>query len=271
MACSGECSKCNKCRDDCSCYKPYTIDSKNVIYNSSENCSTSKLLCFLGVNNNTPLNLILERIDSKLCLLNNFNPEICARNILGLPISTDIHTVVQKLLNYVCLAQDTKVKISTLDNSSGYLEDKLIVGDCLIKTIVSDILGNQSIKIELDFDCIKNNLPICLEINCNNCNPLTCVNPTFGTPVVICEGTNTIVTVSVSSPSGVLIQFSSDEGITWVDGNPNHYTFIFESTGFLQKIKARMAGCSIYTDGYVQLCAAPPVAPCIPLTSCSFS
>lgn len=284
MACSGSCKSCDKCVDTCGCNKnrlTYAassccadkIPAECVIYGYGDTQPTSKLMCFLGVSNNTPLNIILERLDKSLCLLNTFNPQTCARNLLGLPAVSDIHTVVQKLLDYACNSQDEKVKISATDTSSGYLAEKILLGDCMLKSIVQDSFGKQVLKIELDYNCIKNKLPSCIEVNCVDCNTTSCSQPVFGTPNIICQGSNTLVTVTVVSPVGSLIQFSSNEGVTWVDGNPNSHTFTFPSNGTLQKIKARMAGCTIYTDGFVQLCSAPPVAPvaCTGLTSCTFN
>jgi hypothetical protein len=266
--CKNTCNKCHQCTDICSCrakLEPCAttnckekISTDCVWYKFGNQSSMSNLMCFLGVPNNTNLTAILEKLDSKLCGLYNLKPDNCARQLLGLPVTTDIVYVIGKLLDYICTVQDVKVKVSATDLSGGYLIDKIDVGDCLIKTITQDLAGNQKLKISIDYVCLKTKIPTCIEVNCSECSQNTCVVPVFGTPTVVCQGNNSIVNVNVTSPAFSLIQFSSDEGITWVNGNPNSYTFTFASTGALQKIKARVAGCTVYADGYVQLCTVAP-------------
>jgi hypothetical protein len=130
----------------------------------------SNLLCFLGVSNNTNLTTILEKLDAKLCNLYKLNPGSCARQLLGLPATTDIVFVIGKLLDYICTVQDVKVKVSATDLAGGYLADKVEVGDCLVKTITQDLLGNQKLNISIDFNCLKTKIPICIEVNCTECN-----------------------------------------------------------------------------------------------------
>lgn len=271
--CNNTCNKCHQCTDICSCrakLEPCAttnckekISTDCVWYKFGNQSSMSNLLCFLGVSNNTNLTTILEKLDAKLCNLYKLTPGSCARQLLGLPATTDIVFVLGKLLEYICTVQDVKVKVSATDLAGGYLADKIELGDCLVKTITQDLAGNQKLKLSIDYNCLKSKIPTCIEVNCSECSQNTCVKPVFGTPTVVCQGNNTLVNVSVTSPAFSLIQFSSDEGITWVNGNPNSYSFMFASTGALQEIKARVAGCTVYADGYVQLCsvAPSPIAP----------
>lgn len=287
--CNNICNKCHQCTDICSCrakLEPCAtttckekISTDCVWYRFGNQSASSKLLCFLGVSNNTNLTTILEKLDEKLCPLFSYHPSSCARQLLGLPATTDILFILEKILTYICTATDEKVKVTPTDTTGGYLNDKIEVGDCLVKTVVSDSSGNQKLRFTIDFNCVKSKLPTCVEVNCTNCSPTTPVapptspvapspvqncNPIFGTPIVNCQGNNTSITVSVSNAGSSVVQFSSDEGVTWVTGNP--YTFVFPSTGALQKIKAKFQGCNNYVDGYIQLCNVTPVTPTSPVT-----
>lgn len=229
--CSGTCGRCYQCQDTCNCvplnYEDAPIDkidAEGVIYNMDTNCSTSNLMCFFGIRNGTNLKTILEKLDARLC------------QVRGL--------------------FDEKVKVSIDDTSEGYLFDKLIVGNCITKNIVTDTLGKQQLQLAVDCNCIK---------TCVNNIPTTCFLPVYGNPLRICNGATTSVQVSTTNTGNNIVQFSANEGATWVDGNPNNYSFIFPSNGTLQKIKARLKGCNEYVDGLVQLCTTvTPTAPTAP-------
>lgn len=234
--CSGTCGTCYQCQDTCSCNViPYVdapidkIDAEGVIYNMDTNCSTSRLMCFFGIRNGTNLKVILEKLDEKLC------------QVRGL--------------------FDEKVKVSVDDTTEGYLFDKLIVGDCITKSIVN-VGGNEKLLLGVDCNCIK---------NCIDDTPTTCFLPIFGNPLRICNGATTTVQISTINTGTSIVQFSTNEGLTWTDGTPNTYTYTFPSDGSLQKIKARLKGCTQYADGYVNLCTvsaptpvSPPVTPVAP-------
>lgn len=229
--CSGTCGRCYQCQDTCNCvplnYEDAPldkIDAEGVIYNMDANCSTSNLMCFFGIRNGTNLKTILEKLDEKLC------------QVRGL--------------------FDEKVKVSIDDTSEGYLFDKLIVGNCITKNIVTNSVGRQQLQLDIDCSCVK---------TCIDNVPTTCFVPIFGNPIVICQGTTTIVQVSVVNAGSRVVQFSIDEGVTWVNGAPGNYTFNFSSNGSLQKIKARLLGCSTYSDGYVRLCtvSTPVITPVV--------
>jgi len=235
--CSGTCGKCYQCQDTCNCvplnYEDAPIDkidAEGVIYNMDTNCSTSNLMCFFGIRNGTNLKVILEKLDEKLC------------QVRGL--------------------FDEKVKVSIDDTSEGYLFEKLIVGTCITKTIVTDGLGKQQLQLGVDCNCVK---------NCITNTPVNCFLPVYGNPLRICNGATTTVQISTINTGTNIVQFSTNEGLTWVDGTPNTYTFNFPSDGSLQKIKARLKGCTQYADGYVSLCTvlvpspvSPPVTPIAP-------
>lgn len=222
--CSGTCGRCYQCQDTCNCvplnyeYAPLDkIDAEGVIYNMDTNCSTSNLMCFFGIRNGTNLKTILEKLDARLC------------QVRGL--------------------FDEKVKVSIDDTSEGYLFDKLIVGNCITKVIVTDSLGKQQLQLGVDCNCVK---------TCINNIPTTCFLPIYGNPLRVCNGTTTSVQVNTTNTGINIVQFSANEGVTWVDGSPNNYTFNFPSNGSLQKIKARLKGCNEYVDGSIQLCTITP-------------
>jgi hypothetical protein len=225
--CSGTCGRCYQCQDTCNCVPlnyenaPLDkIDAEGVIYNMDTNCSTSNLMCFFGIRNGTNLKTILEKLDARLC------------QVRGL--------------------FDEKVKISIDDTSEGYLFDKVIAGNCITKTIVTNSLGRQQLQLAVDCNCVK----ICIDNI-----PNICFVPVFGNPVTICQGAVTTLQVNVINAGSRIVQFSSDEGITWINGSPSNFTFNFPSNGSLQKIKARLLGCAEYADGNFRLCSAStPVA-----------
>lgn len=153
----GKCSKCDQIPSICSCnsnceknFCPYgDINTDCIIYNQLPN--RSRLLCFLGVDHQTNLTTILEKLDSTLCL----KPSSCAKLKFGLGCDVGINIAVTKLLDYVCELEDTKLKISSSDVSNGYLYNKIVVGDCINKIIRTDVGGVQTLAFELDFSCIK--------------------------------------------------------------------------------------------------------------------
>jgi hypothetical protein len=202
--CNNTCNKCHQCTDICTCrakLEPCAttackekISTDCVWYKFGNQASMSKLLCFLGVSNNTNLTTILEKLDERLCPLFHYHPSACARQLLGLPATTDILFIIEKLLNYICTATDEKVKVTPTDRTGGYLNDKIDLGDCLVKTVIADLTGNQKLRISIDFNCLKSKIPTCIEVNCTNCTPVTPISPVAPSPVV------TPVTPTAPSP-----------------------------------------------------------------------
>jgi hypothetical protein len=159
--CTGNITGCGSpsCTKKASVCKPNCcpdgeFNTNCIVYNKLPN--RSKLLCFLGLDNNTTLTKILEGLDSKLCI----KPSQCAKLKFGFGCDAGIDTVIYKLLDYLCVLEDTKVKITAQDISGGFLFDKIETGPCISKIMVQDVNGNQKIRFELDFTCIKNNLPV---------------------------------------------------------------------------------------------------------------
>lgn len=159
-----KCNSCSKGTKSCTCKKKPAPCSTSCSIKTSTDCviydanpHRSNLTCFLGVNNGTSLTKILEILDKKLCI----PISKCARERLGLGFETDIPMAVVKLLDYVCEIEDVKIKVSDEDNSNGYLFDKIETGDCVKKFLTKDYLGNEKVKIELDFPCIESMLSCC--------------------------------------------------------------------------------------------------------------
>lgn len=163
---------CEECLAD-SCQSIKIIDTKYVKYKPI-GCA-SNLMCFLDIQSNTNLEEILEKIDTKLCAMFYYTPSACIKELLNLPNRAELSFIIPKILDYLCELQDTKVKVSSTDNSTGYLFDKVSVGECLIKSIIVDEEGNQQLNIVLDFNCIQNHLSNCIEVNCTNCTNVECV------------------------------------------------------------------------------------------------
>ena len=173
---------CDKCKQEkkCTCKKTVQICQQDgceekistdcVIYKPKG--GTSNLSCFLGLPSKVSATTIFEKLDSLLC--NYFTLELsqCSRSYLGLSRMSNVKDVLVKLLEKLCDegVEDVKVKVSETDNSSGYLADKITVGDCLIKTIKQDLAGNQTLELSIDFNCLKTKLPTCIEVDCNNCD-----------------------------------------------------------------------------------------------------
>jgi hypothetical protein len=159
MACNSECNKCNQCADWCTC------DVKKVVgeceSETSSNCiiykpngGLSGIDKFIGFPTGKKLELILERLDLSLYNLNSVQASDCAKTLLNLSTVSDLSTVIYKVLDFLCTVDDTKVKINSSDASSGYLFDKIDVGECINKVIVTAENGDKVVKFELDYDCV---------------------------------------------------------------------------------------------------------------------
>lgn len=215
-----ECTTCgDKITTTTSCQE---ISAACVIYKPK----TSLLTC-LDIPINTNVEKILETLDDVLCSILNIPIISCVKEKLN--ISEDILTQVN-LLNaiqeWICNYSDQNVKITPSDATSGFLDDKIILGDCLEKTIIVDDNGNQQLKISLDFTCIANRIPTCFEIQTPSCVTVDCT-PCGGTctpqptlPVI--TRINSVLTGS--NCNGLIEWFNSNDSLI-ATGN----TYIGES------------------------------------------
>lgn len=158
--CKSTCNDCNQCKDWCNC-KPTPIlgecsaeiSSKCIIYKPEGGISAIDK--FIGFGTKRNIQDILERLDSRLYSYTTVEAPECARQLLGLSTISDLSVVIYKTLEFLCTMDNSKVKVSATDTSTGYLYDKLVFGDCIIKTVVTDSLGAKTLKVELDFDCVR--------------------------------------------------------------------------------------------------------------------
>lgn len=201
---------CNKCKENkpCTCKKPkqicYTdgcpekIDSACVVYKPKG--GKSYLSCFLGLPAKSSSEKIFETLDEKLCNLFSIQVSACVKTMLNIKEFADLKSTVVALLDYVCELKDTKVKVSASDSSSGFLNDKLVVGECLTKKILTDPEGRQRLEISIDYQCLAGKLPTCIEVDCcGNGAPFSISSPIFsvcGTNVVTLTATNCLETVT---------------------------------------------------------------------------
>ena len=172
------------------------LDSRCVIY--KHNQEETNLTCITPIPANTPVEQILEIWDKELCgKANQF--------------------------------KDEKVSVNGEDEA-GFLNDKVITGDCLIKTIV-----NGKLQISLDYNCLCSKLA---NIGCSSgggttppCTPqplipnITTTNPSY------C-GTNTITLVAANY-NGTLQWFRNGNPIS----GATNFSLIVENTGGTYYVK----------------------------------
>ena len=235
--CTGTCGKCYQCQDTCNCVSLSYADAP------------------------------LDKIDAE-GVIYNMDTNCSTSNLMcffGIRNGTNLKVILEKLDQRLCQVRglfDEKVKVTIDDESEGYLFSKIETHNCVTKEVITDSNGNQKLYLGIDCNCIK---------DCVDNTPQTCFLPVYGNPLRICNGANTTVQISTINTGTSIVQFSTNEGLTWVDGTPNTYTFNFPSDGSLQKVKARLKGCTQYADGFVSLCTvsaptpvSPPVTPIAP-------
>ena len=187
---------CNKCKqEDCHCASNTCdpIDASCVIYNSDG--SPSDLTCIEDIAPKTSLKTILEKWDQYFCDLSNVFILSCVKSKLNIPQETDSLSP-NALLNYIqqwiCTYQDVNVKVSPSDTSSGFLTDKIELGECLTQSVVKDSNGKQKYKISLDWPCITAKLPLCFQIKSPECIVIDNTNapcvPLPTVPVIVKNG-----------------------------------------------------------------------------------
>lgn len=155
----------NNCREpECEGSCENVVGTKCVLYNPDG--EISKLECFLGINSGTPLSTILETLDTKLCNMFTVELGICATQKLGLKRFSDLKLAFSRVLDHICNFEDKYVKISETDDVPGYLYDKVVLGECLNKTILRDPAGRETLNISINFACLAGKIPQCIEIDC---------------------------------------------------------------------------------------------------------
>lgn len=211
-----KCKKCKHEKPECTCQtvdKCEAIDASCVIYN--KNVDVSDINCIADVPAGTNLKVILEKFDEVFCEINNVPLIPCVKSILGFGSeiqSTSQAVLLQAIQNYICGFQDTKVKVTQSDTSSGYLFDKIIPGDCLEKAVVTDATGSQKLRINLNWGCISSKLPLCFEVQAseciivdtNNCAPQP-LTPVISKSGLVLSGVNCNGTLQWYNNNGELV------------------------------------------------------------------
>jgi hypothetical protein len=203
---------CNKCssKTPCTCKKPkdtcYSggcpekIDSSCVIYKPQG--GKSYLSCFLGLPAKSTAEKIFETLDQKLCNLFTIETSVCVQQLLSVKQFVDFKSVFIKLLDYICTTDDSKVKISATDKTSGFLFDKIATVECLKKEVVTAVDGSQTLSISIDYACLNNKLGSCVEVNCcGNTQLFHIMSPAFS----VCG--NNVITISANNCLGNVIWF----------------------------------------------------------------
>lgn len=185
------------------------IDASCVIYN--KDLPFSDLNCIENIEAGTDLKTILETWDKYFCELINVPVLSCIRDKFNLPADTQFlpqTDLLQSIQTYLCNLQDVRVKASQADTSSGYLVDKIAVGECLDKTIIGD--ANKQVKIEINWGCVAAKIPTCFNIEANNCITVEAGSgdcaPQPLTPII----TRNSLTLTGTNCNG---------GLLWYDGN----------------------------------------------------
>lgn len=159
---------CKKClKKTC----PGTCDTCDIKLNArcllySPSSGKSGISCFLGLPINTNYEKIIETLDEKICNIFTVDLGVCGQHLLGVKRLSDFKLAFVKLLDYICSLEDKLVKVSSTDKVSGYLYDKITLGNCLNKEIKTAANGSQTLEISIDYACLSNKLPQCFEVNC---------------------------------------------------------------------------------------------------------
>lgn len=164
------CSQPCNCHQSSSCYEggcSSKLDAACVVYKPYNN--TSFLNCFIDGKTKESVESILEKLDSKLCSTFNFNLNDCLQTKLNLQSNPGFNLLFSRLLDYICSQSDSLVKVTSVDSTSGYLYDKIILGSGVKKEIIT-IGREQFLKIYLDYNEIAANLSNCIQIDCVPCD-----------------------------------------------------------------------------------------------------
>ena len=154
-----QCNSCHQCQPYCQCDNRTTYDP----------CA-SNTKC-------------IQKVDAECVIYEMNNPNgLSELKCLNLPTGTTLKQFMIAVDRKFCtLSADVYVKVSEDDKVTGYLEDKILVGQCM-KLVKKDHKGGKALSVELDFECL------CKYIK-DNCNLTGCVDIDDGdylpTPVPI--------------------------------------------------------------------------------------
>jgi len=82
----------------------------------------------------------------------------CYRQLTGISANADLLTLLRNLQEQICnlsTIRDIFVRVSETDKYSGYLEDKLVCGDCIS---LIEVQGSNGLALQasVDFNCLLN-------------------------------------------------------------------------------------------------------------------
>lgn len=239
--CKSTCNTCYNCLDWCSCTPTPVvgecaaeISSQCIIYKPEG--GISGIDKFIGFGTKRNLQDILERLDSKLYTYSTVQAPECARTLLGLPTVSDLSTVIFKTLEFLCTVDNSKVKVNSTDTTSGYLFDKIAIGECILKTVVTDNFGNKTLKIELDYDCVRSkiNNEVWVDVSPSE---TVCTGNDLYKKQTNGEGAYRWVLVAVNHSSCISCT------PTWVDASPIERSCVKTGVYSLQLKKKQVDGC----------------------------
>lgn len=225
---------CNGCTPD-----HIVTDCKQI----EARCVTVPALSCIGTEEGDKLNSVLEILDQYFCEFSNIALLSCVRTKLGFEadLQTTSHSnLLSAIQNYICNFQDVKVKASQGDTISGYLYDKITVGDCLEKS-VETVSGVQSVKISIDWACLTQKIPACFTMETDSCfivEPSDSCTPQPLVPVISKNGTS----VSGINCNGVLQWYNSNNQLigsgSTLTVNPNDTYYAKCATNCGESIKS---------------------------------
>ena len=207
------CKKCKSESTTCTCINNgcTPTDAECVIYNSDG--SPSNLNCIADITPGTSVKAILETWDNYFCGMTQVNILSCVKEKLGISPTVDNLThgvLLTSIQNWICNYQDVNVKVTPADTKTGYLNSKIVTGDCIDTSVVIEN-GEQKLKISLNFPCISAKIPLCLDIKTNECLTVdfsgSPCQPQPLTPVVVRSG----LTLVGSNCNGMLQWYNSND------------------------------------------------------------
>lgn len=193
------------------------ISAECVKYNKDD------LTCFSPpIPSGTSVEDVLKEFEIKLCSLTGVNIIPCVKDVLGISENTNVlsaSSLLSYIQQWICTFEDEKVKITSGDESTGYLYDKIETGDCISSSVVEDVNGVQKLRISLDFECIATKLPLCFTIQPSECiiidnSGLPC-NPQPTTPII----SRTNLTLFGTNCNGTIEWYNSDNQLIGSGGN----------------------------------------------------
>lgn len=165
MGCTncGESPKITIAQSNCDNCKPSTqkcvggiMDAKCVKYKLGQDDCANDIAC-LNISNGDDFQHIVEEIDKKLCDFSGPTILPCFSQLTGLGSGASYGDLLQAIQNVACSMEDKFVKVDLSDTTSGYLNDKLVVANCIEKTVLNPN-GNEKLQLSLNISCLLDSI-----------------------------------------------------------------------------------------------------------------